>query len=50
MKEIDIDTVEYRYTLLVGKGTYFSDSIFGLMWEILTHRFKHLIRDGKWMD
>ena len=30
--------------------TYFADSVFGLIWEVLTHRFEHLWRDGKWMD
>ena len=50
MKEITIDTTEYKYTLLVGTGTYSANSIFGLTWEVLTHRFEHLWRDGKWMD
>ena len=50
MKDIDIDTAQCKYTLLVGKGTYFSDSIFGLLWEMFTHRFQHLMRGDGWMD
>ena len=50
MKELEIDKSQFKYTLLVGEGAYFANSIFGLMWEILTHRFEHLWRDGKWMD
>ena len=50
MKDIDIDAVQCKYTLLVDKGTYFSDSLFGILWEMLKHRFEHLRRDGKWMD
>ena len=50
MEEITMDTEEYKYTLLVGNGAYFANSIIGLIWEMLTHRFEHLIRDGQWMD
>ena len=50
MEEINIDTAEYKYTLLVGTGAYFANSIFGLMWEVLTHRFQHLMRGDGWMD
>ena len=50
MEEINIDTTECIYTLLVGEGVYYANSISGLFWEMLTHRFEHLWRDGKWMD
>jgi hypothetical protein len=39
-----------KYTLMMDKGAYFSDSLFGILWEMLKHRFEHLRRDGKWMD
>ena len=29
MKDIDIDAAQCKYTLLVDKGAYFSDSLFG---------------------
>jgi len=39
-----------KYTLLVNTGAYFSDSVIGLVWEVIKHRFAHLRGDGKWMD
>jgi hypothetical protein len=39
-----------KYTLLVNTGAYFSDSVIGLVWEVIKHRFAHLRRDGKWRD
>jgi hypothetical protein len=38
----------YRYDCKVG--FYESDSLFGLIWVMLTHRFWHLRKHGKWMD
>ena len=49
-KEQTIDTSEYKYTLLVGGGAYFADSLIGLFWEMPTHRFQHLMRGDGWMD
>ena len=45
-----VDTTGNKYTLLVSNGMYSSDSFIGLIWEVFKHRFKHLRRDGKWMD
>jgi hypothetical protein len=39
-----------KYTLLVQAGSYESDTITGLIIEVIRHRFHHLINDGKWMD
>ena len=36
--------------LIVRSGYYESDTLVGLLVEVLKHRFHHLIRDGKWMD
>jgi len=41
---------KYKYTLLVGNGAYFSDTIIGLFWEMLKHRLEHLRKDNVWMD
>ena len=38
------------YQLSVPAGTYSSDNIFGLMWEVFSHRFWHLIKHRRWMD
>ena len=40
----------FKYTLLVDAGAYFSDSVIGLVWEVIKHRFEHLRGDGKWVD
>ena len=39
-----------KYTLLVGAGVYSSDSFIQLLWEMLTHRFEHLMRGDGWID
>lgn len=39
-----------KYILKVPAGDYEADTFFGLIFEVLTHRFHHLIIDGKWMD
>ena len=41
---------DYYYQLKVPAGTYSSDNIFSLMWEVFTHRFWHLIKHRRWMD
>jgi len=46
----DIKIVDCKYTLLVSAGTYTSNSLVGLVWEVVTHRFSHLIKHGRWMD
>ena len=38
------------YELKVPAGTYSSDNIFSLMWEVFTHRLRHLFEQGRWMD
>ena len=38
------------YELRVPAGTYSSDNIFSLIWELLCHRFNHLIKHGRGMD
>ena len=50
MKDIDIDTTKCKYTLLVDTGAYFSDSIFGLFWEMTKHRFWHWRKGHGWID
>ena len=49
-EEQSIDTTEYKYTLLVGEGAYFSQSLLGLFVEVFTHRCSHLFKHGRWMD
>ena len=39
-----------KYILEVPAGTYEADTFFGLIFEVLSHRFHHLISHGKWMD
>jgi hypothetical protein len=50
MEEIDIDSAQCKYTLLVDTGVYFSNSICGLLWEMMTHRFWHWRKGHGWMD
>ena len=49
-EEQTIDTSEYKYTLLVGEGAYFAQSLWGLFTEVFTHRCWHLWKHGRWMD
>ena len=39
---------EYKYTC--DAGEYTSDSLWGLIFEILKHRTWHLFKHGKWID
>ena len=41
---------EYKIRYDVPAGTYESDSLIGLCWEVLKHRTWHLFRHGRWMD
>ena len=44
-----MDTVkEYKYTCDVGE--YTSDSLWGLVFEILKHRTWHLFKHSRWID
>ena len=38
------------YILEVPAGTYSSDNLFSLVWEIIKHRTWHLIKHGRWVD
>jgi hypothetical protein len=49
-EEQTIDTAEYKYTLLVGGGAYFAQSLWGLFIEVMTHRWFHWKRGDGWMD
>ena len=41
---------ESYYTLKVPAGTYESDSLLSLLWEVFTHRLWHLWKHRRWMD
>ena len=47
-----LDSVKEKsyYELKVPNGKYYSNNIFGLVWEVFTHRFSHLFQHGRWMD
>jgi hypothetical protein len=47
-----LDSVKEKsyYELKVPTGTYSSNNIFSLMWEVFTHRLWHLIKHKRWMD
>ena len=38
------------YILEVPAGTYSSDNLFSLVWEIIKHRTWHLLKHGRWVD
>jgi hypothetical protein len=42
--------MKYYYKLKVPAGTYSSNNIFQLMWEVFKHRLWHLIKHRRWMD
>jgi hypothetical protein len=39
-----------KFMLIVEAGSYQADTFLGLIFEVLKHRFYHLINHGKWMD
>ena len=41
---------QYKATYIVSTGKYESDSLIGLIAEVLKHRFFHLFNHRKWMD
>ena len=40
----------YKATYDVPAGTYESDSLVGLGWEVLKHRTWHLLKNRRWVD
>ena len=40
----------YKIRYDVPAGSYESNSLFGLVWEVLKHRTWHLFKHGRWMD
>ena len=40
----------YKIVYNVQNGTYYANSIWGLVWEVYSHRLWHLFRHGRWMD
>jgi len=42
--------MKYYYKLKVPAGTYYSNNIFTLMWDVVKHRLWHLIKHRRWMD
>jgi len=47
-----LDSVKPKYSIkyTVSSGVYHANSIFGLVWEVYTHRLWHLFKHGKWVD
>lgn len=41
---------EYKFELRVKEGSYYADTFWKLIIEVLSHRFWHLRKHGKWMD
>ena len=41
---------QWKYILLVGAGSYFANSLWGLFSELATHRFGHWRRGEGWND
>ena len=41
---------ESYYTLKVSAGTYASNSLPSLLWEVFKHRCWHLWKHKRWMD
>lgn len=39
-----------RYLLVVRGGSYEADTVFGLLYEVLSHRFSHLAQGDGWVD
>ena len=40
----------YKATYRVPAGKYESESLIGLVWEVLKHRTWHLFKYGRWID
>ena len=40
----------YKATYDVPEGTYESDSLMGLVWEVFKHRCWHLWKHRRWTD
>lgn len=41
---------EEKYKLVVAEGHYTSNSLLGLIWGVLKHRFWHWQRGDGWVD
>ena len=39
-----------KYRLIVSAGVYEADNLLRLIFMVLSHRFHHLLHDGKWID
>lgn len=47
----DVESSVVKYKLVVSNiGYYESDTLIGLVWEILKHRFSHLFNGEGWVD
>ena len=42
--------MEPKYVLLVDNGTYAEDSLIGLFWTVIKHRFHHWNNGEGWRD
>ena len=49
-KMVDDTGAKWKYILIVGAGSYFAHSLWGLFSEVMTHRFKHWIKGEGWYD
>jgi len=45
-----MDKPTYKITYTVPNGTYYANTMLGLLWEVGTHRLLHLLKHGRWMD
>ena len=41
---------KFKYELKVSTGSYYANSLVGLMLEVITHRFQHWRRGEGWND
>ena len=41
---------KYKFTYTVPSGTYYANSMWGLLWEVYSHRFSHFIKGEGWKD
>ena len=41
---------KFKYELKVSVGSYYANSLLGLMCEVITHRFGHWKRGEGWND